>query len=59
MYKKYKNPLNDVKQDRKPLIMIVFFELFNFFGITYPKINDPMIETKKLLLIFNLNKVAV
>ncbi len=58
VYKKYINPLKDVKQEKKPLIKIFSVELFNLLLIKKPTKNDPMIEIKKLLFIVNLKKVA-
>jgi len=58
LYKKYINPLNDVKQDKKPLKIIFSLEELNLFAITKPKTNDPIIETTKLLFINTLKKVA-
>ncbi len=58
LYKKYINPLKDVKQEKKPLKRIVLFKLLTFFAITKPKNNDPIIETIKLLFIRSLKKVA-
>ena len=58
LYKKYINPLNDVKHEKKPLITICSLEKLNFFAITKPKKNDPIIETIKLLFIIALKKVA-
>ena len=40
LYKKYINPLKDVKQEKKPLNIIFSFEELNFFAITKPKNND-------------------
>ena len=58
LYKKYINPLKDVKQEKKPLTIIFSCELLIFFEITNPKNNDPINETIKLLFIRNLNTVA-
>ena len=58
VYKKYINPLKDVKQEKNPLYTIFSLEELNLFATTKPKKNDPMIETKKLLFIVNLKKVA-
>ena len=58
MYKKYINPLKDVKQEKKPLNKIFSVELLNLPLIKKPTKNDPIIETKKLLFIINLKKVA-
>ena len=59
VYKKYINPLNDVKQERKPLNIIFSLEELNLFAMTKPKSNELMIEIMRLLLIKNLKKVAV
>tara|TARA_B000000609_G_C24030741_1_gene270470 strand:- start:468 stop:656 length:189 start_codon:yes stop_codon:yes gene_type:complete len=59
LYKKYINPLKDVKHEKKPLNKIVSCEVLNLFAITKPNNNDPIIETMKLLLINTLKKVAV
>ena len=58
LYKKYINPLKDVKHAKKPLNIIFFFEELNLFAIKKPKKNDPIIETIRLLLINILRKVA-
>ncbi len=58
LYKKNINPLKDVKQEKKPLKIIFSFEWLNFFAITKPKNNDPIIETIKLLFIRSLKKLA-
>jgi len=58
LYKKYINPLNDVKQEKKPLNKIFSTDLLNLLLIKNPTINDPIIEIKKLLFIVNLKKVA-
>ena len=58
LYKKYINPLKDVKHEKKPLSIIFSFEGLNFFSITKPKKNEPIIETMKLLFINTLKKVA-
>ena len=58
LYKKYINPLNDVKQEKKPLNKIFSVEWFNLLLIKKPTKNDPIIEIKKLLFIVNLKKVA-
>ena len=58
LYKKYINPLNDVKQEKNPLNKICLIEELNFLLITNPTKNDPTIEIIKLLLINNLKKVA-
>ena len=57
LYKKYINPLKDVKQEKKPLKITFSFEKLNFFAIIKPTKNDPIIETKKLLAINILRKV--
>ena len=57
-YKKYINPLKDVKQEKKPLNKIFSVEEFNLLLIKKPTKNDPIIEIKKLLFIVNLKKVA-
>ena len=57
-YKKYINPLKEVKQEKKPLNIIFSLEWLNLFEMTKPKNNDPIIEIMKLLLINNLKKVA-
>ena len=58
LYKKYINPLKDVKQEKKPLNKIFSFEKFNLLLVIKPTKNDPIIETIKLLSIDNLIKVA-
>ena len=58
LYKKYINPLKDVKQEKKPLNIIFSFKEFNFFAITNPKNNDPIKETIILLFKNTLKKVA-
>ena len=58
LYKKYINPLNDVKQEKKPLNRIVLLESLNLLLIIKPTKNDPSIEIIKLLSIKNLKKVA-
>ena len=55
---KYINPLKDVKQEKKPLNKIFSVEILNLLLIQKPTKNDPIIEIKKLLFIFNLKKVA-
>ena len=57
LYKKYKNPLKDVKQEKKPLNKISLLESLNLFLIKKPTKNDPIIEIIKLLFINNLKKV--
>jgi len=58
LYKKYINPLKDVKQEKKPLNKILSIEKLNLLLIKKPTKNDPIIETSKLLFIVNLKKVA-
>ena len=58
LYKKYINPLKDVKQEKKPRNKIFSVEKLNFLLIKKPTKNDPIIEIKKLLFIVNLKKVA-
>ena len=58
VYKKYINPVNDVKHEKKPPKIIFSEELLKLFAITKPKNNDPIIETMKLLFMRNLKKVA-
>ena len=58
-YKKYMNPLNDVKHEKKPLNKIFSVEKLNLLLIKKPKKNDPTREVIKLLSINNLKKVAV
>ena len=58
LYKKYINPLKDVKQEKKPLNKICLLQELNFLLIIKPTKNDPIIEIIKLLFINNLKKVA-
>ena len=58
LYKKYINPLKDVKQEKNPLNKICSVEKLNFLLIIKPTKNDPIIEIIKLLSINNLKKVA-
>ena len=58
LYKKYTNPLKDVKQEKKPLNNIFSVESLNPLLIKKPTKNDPIIEIKKLLFIVILKKVA-
>ena len=58
MYKKYINPLKEVKQEKKPLNKIFLVESLNLLLIKKPTKKDPIIEIKKLLFIVNLKKVA-
>ena len=57
-YKKYINPLKDVKQEKKPINKIFSVESLNLLLIKKPTKNDPIIEIKKLLFIVILKKVA-
>ena len=59
LYKKYINPLNDVKQEKNPLNITFSLKEFNLFAITNPKNNDPIKETIRLLFTNTLKKVAV
>ena len=52
------NPLNDVKHEKNPLKIIIFFAEQKFLAMKKPKKNDPIIETMKLLFINTLKKVA-
>ena len=58
LYKKYINPLKDVKQEKKPLNKIFSIEKLNLLLIKKPTKNDPIIDVQKLLFIVNLKKVA-
>ena len=58
VYKKYINPLKDVKQEKKPLNKIFSVESLNLLLIKKTTKNDPIIEITKLLFIINLKKVA-
>ena len=58
LYKKYINPLKDVKHEKKPVNKIFSIEWLNLWLIKKPTKNDPIIEIKKLLFIINLKKVA-
>ena len=58
LYKKYINPLKDVKHEKKPLNIIFSFDGLNLFAIKNPKNNDPMIETIRLLFKKTLKKIA-
>ena len=58
LYKKYINPLKDVKHEKNPLNIIFSIEWLYLFAIKKPKNNDPIIEIIILLLINNLKKVA-
>ena len=59
LYKKYINPLKDVKHEKNPLKIIFSVELLNLFAMTNPKKNEPIVETMKLLFIKTLKKVAI
>ena len=59
LYKKYINPLKDVKQEKKPLSKIFLLNLLNFLLIMTPKKNDPSIEVIKLFSIYTLKKVPI
>jgi len=58
LYKKYINPLKDVKQEKKPPNKICSIDLLNLLLIKKPTKNDPIMEIKKLLFMINLKKVA-
>ena len=58
LYKKYMNPLKEVKQEKNPLNIICFLMGIKFFEIIKPTKKDPIIETIKLLFINSLKKVA-
>ena len=58
VYKKYINPLKDVKHEKKPLNNIFSVESFNLLLIKKPTKKDPIIEIKILLFIVILKKVA-
>ena len=51
LYKKYINPVKDVKQEKNPLSRIFSIEWLNLLLIKKPTKNDPIIEIKKLLFI--------
>ena len=59
LYKKYKNPLKDVKQEKKPLNKIFLLESLNLLLIKKPTKKDPSIEIRKLLSINNLKRVPI
>jgi len=58
VYKKYINPLKDVKQEKNPHNKIFSVESLSLLLIKKPTKNDPIIEIKKLLFMNNLKKVA-
>ena len=58
LYKKYINPLKDVKQEKKPINKIFSIESLNLLLTKKPTKNDPIKEIIKLLFIVNLRKVA-
>ena len=58
LYKKYINPVKDVKQEKKPLNRMFLLKKLNLLLIKIPTKNDPIIEIIKLLSINNLKKVA-
>ena len=57
LYKKYINPLKDVKQEKKPLNKTFLVEQLNFLLIKKPTKKEPIIEIIKLLLINILKNV--
>ena len=57
LYKKYINPLKDVKQEKNPVNKISWPEWLNLLFIKKPTKNEPSIEIIKLLSINNLKKV--
>ena len=59
LYKKYINPLKDVKQEKKPPNKILSLEKLILLLMIQPTKNDPTIEISKLLSINNLKKVAM
>ena len=59
LYKKYINPLKDVKDEKKPLNKIFSLEELNLLLVMKPTKNDPIIEVIKLLSNDNLKKVAI
>ena len=58
LFKKYINPLKDVKQEKKPLNITFSLKEFSLFAITNPKNNDPIKETIRLLFKKTLKRVA-
>ena len=57
LYKKYINPLKDVKQEKNPVNKISWPEWLNLLFIKKPTKNEPSIEIIKLLSIKNLKNV--
>ena len=57
LYKKYINPLNDVKQEKKPFNKTFLLKSLNLLLKKKPTKKEPRIETIKLLLIDSLKKV--
>ena len=57
LFKKYINPLKDVKQETKPVSKISLLEWLNLLFIIKPTKNEPSTEIIKLLSIKNLKKV--
>ena len=57
-YKKYINPLKEVKQEQKPHNNNLFLYLLDVLAIIKPKKNEPIIEIMKLLFITYLIEVA-
>ena len=45
LYKKYINPLKEVKHEKKPVNIIFSLVKLNFFAITKPKNNEPITES--------------
>ena len=58
LYKKYMNPLKEVKDEKNPLKKIFSWEELNLFAATIPKNSDPITETIKLFSKRTLKKVA-
>ena len=52
------NPLNEVKQEKKPLNRIFLLKQLNLLLMRKPTKNDPIIEIIKLLSTNNLKKAA-
>ena len=57
LYKKYINPLKDVKQETKPVNRISWLEWLNLLFKIKPTKNEPSIEITKLSSIKNLKKL--